>query len=275
MMPQRSGDILEITVVHKEDNILHFLIKGIDVVFANAFRRTMLARLPTMAIDEVLVLENTSVIYDEILAHRLGLVPLRTPLDEYRLPQECDCEGKGCGLCQCTLTLEKEAGPEGLVVYSSDLKSQDPRVEPTSENIPIVKLAPGQKIIIEAYARLGTGQEHAKFQPVCTVAYKHVPMISIDESKCTRCKACIDACPKKIFKLERDTISIRNILDCTLCELCIKECEPNAITVEPQEDSLMFKIESTGALQPEEIVKRAAEILKERIRQALDFVNTL
>ncbi len=266
---------MEITIIRREDNLLHFLVKGIDVAFANALRRTMLTDLPTMAIDEVIVLKNTSVMYDEILAHRLGLVPLRTPLDEYRLPQECDCEKKGCSMCQCTFTLEKTADHEELVVYSRDLKSQDPNVVPTTEDIPIVKLSPGQEISIEAYARLGTGQEHAKFQPVSTVAYKYVPMISIDRTKCTHCAACVETCPRKIFIREREEIATRNTLDCTLCELCVKECEPNAITVEPQEDSFLFKIESTGALQPDEIVKRATEILKERIRLALDFVNTL
>ncbi len=266
---------MEITLIRKEHDKIQFLVEGVDVSFANALRRTMLTRLPSMAIDEVLVLENTSVMYDEILAHRLGLIPLTTPLDDYNMPKACECEGKGCTLCQCTLTLEKEAKDQELVVYSHDLTSQDPKVVPAAGEIPLVKLAPYQRLIVEAYARLGTGLEHAKFQPVATVAYKYIPVVGVDKEKCSRCGACVEACPKKILVIDGDTISTQNTLDCTLCELCVQECEPGAITIESKENSFLFKVESTGALPPDEIVERAIEILKERIRIALDFANAI
>ncbi|MHA1771455.1 MAG: DNA-directed RNA polymerase subunit D [Candidatus Thorarchaeota archaeon] len=266
---------MEITIIHMEDNVCHFLIEGVDVAFANALRRTMLTRLPSMAIDEVLILENTSVMYDEMLAHRLGLVPLVTPLDDYNHPEECDCEGKGCSLCQCTLTLEVEAGDEEVMVYSGDLQSQDPKVVPAIDKIPLVKLAPRQSLIIEAYARLGTGRENAKFQPVSTVAYKYVPAVSVDKSKCTKCGACVEVCPKKIFNLDGGVISTQNTLACSLCEICVRECEPGAITIDSKPNSFLFKVESTGALSPEEIIERSVELLRERIRTALDFANSL
>ncbi len=266
---------MEITIIHRQDDTIHFLAEDIDVTFANALRRTMLARVPAMSIDEVLVLENTSVMYDEILAHRMGLVPLVTDLESYNLPQQCDCEGKGCSLCQCTLTLEKEAGSEEVVVYSGDLTSQDPKVVPASAEIPLVKLAPNQRLIIEAYARLGTGIENAKFQPVSTVAYKYVPIVEVDEAKCTKCGECVEICPKKIFRINGDVVTTQNTLDCSMCELCVQECEPGAITIGSKRDAFLFKVESTGALSPEEIIEKAAEILKERIRVALDFAGTL
>ncbi|MHA1480550.1 MAG: DNA-directed RNA polymerase subunit D, partial [Candidatus Thorarchaeota archaeon] len=77
---------MEITIIHKDKNDIHFLIEGPDVAFANALRRTMLTRLPAMAIDEVLILENTSVMYDEMIAQRLGLIPITTVLEDYNLP---------------------------------------------------------------------------------------------------------------------------------------------------------------------------------------------
>ena len=266
---------MEITILHKNERDIHFLLEGVDVSFANALRRTMLTRLPAMCIDEVLVLENTSVMYDEMLAHRLGLTPLTTVLDDYNLPDECDCEGKGCSLCQCTLTLEKEAGNEETMVYSRDLSSQDPKVVPASGDIPLVKLAPNQRVIIEAYARLGRGVENAKFQPVATVAYKYVPVVTVDKSKCTQCGDCVEVCPKNILRLDGDTIATQNTLDCSLCEACVEECEPGAITIDSKPDSYLFKIESTGSLPPEEIVVKSAELLKERIQVALDFANSL
>ncbi|MFW9954339.1 MAG: DNA-directed RNA polymerase subunit D [Candidatus Thorarchaeota archaeon] len=268
-------DAMEITIIHKGENEIRFLLEGVDVSFANAIRRTMLTRLPAMAIDEVLVLENTSVMYDEMLAHRLGLIPLTTMLDDYNLPDECDCEGKGCSLCQCTLTLEKEAGDIDEVIYSRDLTSQDPKVVPASGDIPLVKLAPHQRVIIEAYARLGRGVENAKFQPVSTVSYKYVPLVTVDKSKCNQCGDCVEVCPKKILRLDGDTIATQNTLDCSLCEACVEECEPGAITIDSKSNSFLFKVESTGALPPEEIVVKSAELLKERVQVALDFANSL
>jgi DNA-directed RNA polymerase subunit D len=270
-----SGEIMEVTVIYKDDSTLHFLVEGIDAAFANAIRRTILTRVPAMSIDEVLVLENTSVMYDEMLAHRMGLVPLVTDLESYNLPAQCDCEGKGCSLCQCTLTLEVESGEEETVVHTRDLTSQDPKVVPTSGDIPLVKLAPNQRLIIEAYARLGTGRENAKFQPVATIAYKNVPIVIIDQAKCDHCGNCVGVCPKNIFKIEGESISTQNTLDCSLCEACVKECEPGAITIDSKEDSFLFKVESTGALPPETIVEKAAELLKERIQVTLDFANSL
>ncbi len=266
---------MEITIIRKTENDVHFLVEGVDAAFANALRRTMLTRLPAMAIDEVLILENTSVMYDEVLAHRLGLLPLVTDLDSYNLPENCDCEGKGCSLCQCTLTLEVEAGEEEVTVHSRDLTSQDPKILPASGEIPLVKLAANQRLIIEAYARLGTGSENAKFQPVSTVAYKYVPVVSVDKSKCDLCGDCVEMCPKKILRIDDGTISTQNTLDCSLCEICVKSCEPGAITIDSKKDTFLFKVESSGALTPEDIVERASEVLKERIRVALDFANAL
>jgi len=266
---------MELKIIDKQPKKIQFLLEGISAAFANALRRTMLMRAPAMAIDEVLILENTSVMYDEMLAHRLGLIPLATDLEAYNLPEECDCEGKGCSLCQCTLTLEKEAIDEETMVYSGDLSSQDPEVVPASEDIPLVKIAPNQRLIIEAYARLGTGQENAKFQPVATVAYKYVPVVSVDKSKCEMCGDCVDICPKDILVLEDDTITTQNTLECSLCEACMKVCEPDAIRIESKSGSFLFTVESSGALPPEKIIEVATDIMKERIGVALDYANSL
>jgi DNA-directed RNA polymerase subunit D len=97
----------------------------------------------------------------------------------------------------------------------------------------------------------------------------------LDKSKCDLCGDCVEVCPKRILKIDGDTISTQNTLDCSLCEICVKSCEPGAITIDSKNDTFLFKVESSGALSPEEIVEKAAEILKERIRTALDFANTL
>ena len=167
---------MEIQIVAKTDFTMRLIIRGVKAPFANALRRIMLSEVPAMAIEDVVIIENSSVIHDEILANRLGFIPLKTDLDSYNLPEECPCKSEfGCNLCRVALTLEAEATDEITAVYSGDLQSENPDIAPTSDKILIAKLAPGQKIKLEAYARLGKGQVHSKWQPVSTCAYEFTP----------------------------------------------------------------------------------------------------
>lgn len=146
----------------KKSNKLCFVLKNSDVVFANAIRRTIIDEVPTMAIEDVEFRRNNSVLYDEVIAHRLGLIPLKTDLKSYNLPSKCKCEGAGCARCQVKLILRSSTPG---YVYASELKSQDPKISPVYPEMPIAKLLKGQKIELEAVAVLGKGKEHAKFSP--------------------------------------------------------------------------------------------------------------
>lgn len=162
---------MEIKVLERDENSIRFSLKGVSPAFANALRRSMIAEVPTLAIDDVMIVENTSVMYDEILSHRLGLIPLKTDLEAYVLPEKCECKSElGCARCRASLTLEVEAGETNVTVYSGDLRSET-GVAPVVDKIPIVKLAPLQKLKLEAYAKLGRGKEHAKWKPVSACAY--------------------------------------------------------------------------------------------------------
>ena len=141
-------------------------LEGIDRSYANAVRRFCISEVPSMAIDDVVILENSSVLYDEILAHRLGMIPLKTDLERYVLPEKCDCGTPlGCQKCRVLLVLDATAKDRPRTVVSGDIVSEDREISPVSPNIPIVKLAVGQSVKLEAYARLGRGKEHAKWQP--------------------------------------------------------------------------------------------------------------
>ena len=156
-----------IKILESSDSHVKLLLKGVDRVYANALRRFAISEVPCMAIDEIVIHENSSVLYDEILAHRLGLIPLTTDLEGYILPQDCDCKTSlGCTKCRVLLVLDAVATDEVKTIYSGDLVSEDTRVKPYVDNIPIIKLAPSQKIKLEAYAKLGKGRHHAKWQPV-------------------------------------------------------------------------------------------------------------
>lgn len=155
---------IEILENHNERIVLKFT--NAPRQYVNAIRRISINEVPTLAIDDVVILENSSVMHDEAVAHRLGLIPLRTDLNRFVLPTNCDCNSTlGCSKCRVLLSMDSEANDKTKVVTSGELVSEDEVVKPLSTEIPIIVLAPAQKLKFEAYARLGFGKEHAKWQP--------------------------------------------------------------------------------------------------------------
>jgi DNA-directed RNA polymerase subunit D len=153
-------------VVEKTEQRIVVKFNNIPRQYVNSLRRLAISEVPTLAIDDVVILENSSVMHDEAVAHRLGLVPLRTDPRRFVMPNECDCKSTlGCSKCRVLLVLDSEATEKTKVVMSGELVSEDELVKPVSNEIPIIVLAPNQKLKFEAYARLGTGKDHAKWQP--------------------------------------------------------------------------------------------------------------
>lgn len=267
---------MKVQILEKGDNKLRFVVQGIDVAVANGLRRAMIAEVPSMAIEDVVVIENSSTMADEILAHRLGLVPLKTDLDSYVLREKCDCKSElGCGKCNVTLTLEAEATDSTRTVYSKELKSSDPDVIPVSGEIPIVKLAHNQRVRLEAYARLGRGSEHAKWQPVAVCTVRQGSRVTIDKKKCNACEKCVKACPKQILDINDKQVEILDIEKCNGCKQCIESCPKDAVTVEDSANTYIFNIESTGVLPPERIFKSAIDLMKEKSQELLGHISEL
>jgi len=242
-----------------------FRISGVSPALMNGLRRTILSDLPILAIHEVMFFDNESPMHDEMVAHRLGLIPLTTPPDKYAQPEVCDCGSElGCAKCRVSLLLDVTAPVDrSTMVYSGDLKSEDPEVQPVNARVPITKLGPGKRLKLEAYARLGVGSSHAKWQPVATVSYKFQPIIAIAQS-CDACGACVEACPPKILKVQEDRLIVVDLDQCTICKECVAACpqKPAAIAPERVQDKFIFFIQSTGTMPPAELVSRAARILK-------------
>ena len=145
---------MSLEIINENEQKISVKIKGIPIQYANALRRICLNGVPIFAVENVDVLENSSVLADEGVAHRVGLIPLTTDLESSKGGNEND---------KIMLTLDSGVSDETRTILSGDLKSQDPNVIPTSNDIPIVTLAPGQSLKIEAHARLGKGTEHAKW----------------------------------------------------------------------------------------------------------------
>lgn len=261
---------VEIKVLEKDDKNMRLLIKGVETPFVNALRRNALAEVPCMAVDDVVIIENSSVLQDEIIAHRLGLIPLKTDLDSYNLPEECPCKSEfGCNLCRVTLTIDREAKEGTITVYSGELVSENPNIVPVSDKIPITKLVKGQKLRLEAYARLGKGKNHAKWQPVSTCSHKYLPHIKIDSKSCDACGKCVEICPRNVLEKSEGKIEIRDLLACTLCQDCMNVCpkEPPAIEVTWEKNAFIFSLESTGGLPPERIIEEAVKILEKQLKE--------
>jgi len=160
-------------VIERTDERVVIKFNNISRQYINAIRRMAISEVPTLAIDDVVILENSSVMHDEAVAHRLGLIPLRTDLDRFVMPQDCDCKSTlGCSKCRVLLVLDSEAMEKTTIVTSGELLSEDELVKPVSKDIPIVVLAPAQKLKFEAYARLGVGKDHAKWQPTSAAIVK-------------------------------------------------------------------------------------------------------
>jgi len=261
---------VKIEVLEKDETNIRLVIKEVDVPLINALRRIALAEVPTMAIDEVVMIENSSILQDEVIAHRLGLTPLKTDLDGYNLPEECECKSEfGCPLCRVTLTMDAESNNGTRTVYSGELVSENPEIVPISDKVPIIKLAKGQKLKLEAYARLGKGKNHAKWQPVSVCAYKYYPKIDVPSKPCKDCTKCVEICPKNVYMMKENKVDVRDLLACNLCMDCVEACpqKPSAIKVEWEQNAFIMNIESTGVLPPERIIQEATKVLGKQLKE--------
>jgi len=211
-------DLSSLDVISKDSEKIAIKLKGVPLQYANALRRVCLNGVPVFAIGTVDIIENTSVLPDEGLAHRLGLIPLKTDLSRFNEPSKCDCQSEsGCSNCKILLVLDSDESQITRTVLSSELLSEDDTVKPVSNEIPIVQLAPGQKIKLECYARLGRGTEHAKW----------------------------------------NSSNIATLTDTN------------------KDDEKILTVESTGALNPEQIVLEGVQEVSRRVVEFKDMINNI
>jgi DNA-directed RNA polymerase subunit D len=252
---------LKFELLQLEEDRIRYLLSGVTAAFANGIRRACMSEVPVLAIDEISLYDNTSVLFDEQISLRLGEVPLQAEdLNIFSLPEECQCGGTGCPGCRVDFMLSSE-GPG--MVYSKEIQFTDPGVKPAFDKIPIVILGEGEKLVIEGYATKHVGKEHSKWQAGTLCGYKNLPGIEVADS-CDGCGKCIEVCPRNVFVLEGGRAKATNILECSLCKLCIGACEPGAIKLTPVRDSFVVYIESCGSMPARDLGARASEEIKKR-----------
>lgn len=239
----------------EKQNKLKILIKGINYTIANAIRRSVW-EIPTIAIDTVEIAKNDSALFDEMIAHRLGLVVLQQ--DSSLIPrEECKCKGKGCSKCVIKFKLEGK-GP-GIVRASQFKGSSIKAVYPET---PIVWLEKDQEIAINIEATAGYGKNHVKYSPGI-ISYTAYPKI---ETKGTfDLQEAVKSCPKKALKIQ-DKKLILDEIKCDACGACTSKFKNN-IKIELSKKDFIFDIESFGGFSPKEIFLGAIESLNKNLTE--------
>ncbi len=262
---------MSISVLSSSANRLELAVEGYPLALVNAIRRATILYTPMMAVDEIYVIENNSVLYDEILAHRLALVPLYSEeaLDRYKRPEECVNDDTECST-KIYLTSKADSSTGTIWVYSKEIKSDDPSVRPITDDIPIVLLAPGQSISLEAKVKMGYGIEHAKYIPVSVSVVRYYPKVEVSED----CVKAAEVCPRKVFEVEDGKIRVVNESACILCEECVNVCG-DKVKLGSVEDKYIFEIESVGVMKPKTILREAIKSLRRKLEEFEKKVEVL
>ena len=273
---------MNIQIRELKDDYINMVIEGIEPGFINMIRRTVISDIPKMAIEDVFFrlgtityegkdYESILPLFNEIVAHRLGMLPIPTDLDFFNFRDKCGCED-GCSKCSIEYILD-EKGPKD--VYSGDLrvltgwfladkKDLEEKFKIKYKNIPIIKLNENQAILLSAIAILGTGKEHAKWQSTSGVGYTYYPSIMINNDKCDKCGACVKNCPVNIIIVEGKKLVVNDVEKCTLCERCKDVCEKGAIKIKFDDSKFIFKFEVDGTLTTKDVMNYAIKYLKEK-----------
>lgn len=239
-------------------------IEGAKPYFVNSLRRIMISELPKLAVNNVVIYDNTSALFDEIISHRLALIPIPTDLSLLTFRDECTCKGKGCPTCTVRYTLSKEG--EGIV-YSGDLQPEEKSWAIKEDKIPIVELYNDQRLILEVEAVLGCGRDHAKWQPVQAPGYKYIPTIEIDKKKIDEVKELIKHLPEGIVELKKDKLEIKDDAKITLLESYLEKEKVDFIKIKRDSNKLIFSFETDGSFTAKEALIESSKILAKKYEE--------
>ena len=239
------------------------VIEDAKPTLVNAIRRAIMSEIPIFAVDEVIFFENSTPFFDEYIAHRLAMIPLKTSMDVVRTDPNRTV----------ILELEKEAKESVETIYSGDLKSSDPLIVPANDRIPIIKMRQGQRIRFQAIARVGRGRDHSKWQAAAAVGYSFMLIYEFEKSLLKQCDLSkCDNCMKKRGKTVRVDYPV-------LCDGCLEELEkcrlnnPDKIKREWDQSRIILRYESTGSLTPSEIFLEALNQLKLKFNELANEIR--
>ncbi|WFD29497.1 DNA-directed RNA polymerase core subunit rpc40 [Malassezia sp. CBS 17886] len=247
---------VEVTRLSTEE--CEFDLVGVDASIANALRRTLIAEVPSIAIENVYIWNNTSIIQDEVLSHRLGLIPLA--IDPSKLT------------FKMVYSSQLEWDPKGDQAETM----ADAPPHPVNPNIVIAKMAPGQAMEMELHCEKGVGRDHAKFSPVATASYRLLPHIEIlkpvPPPLVTKFIECF---PNGVMEPGGDKgVLVKDARKDTVSREVLRHPElEGLVRLGRVQDHFLFSVESTGVYAPEALLPAAVDVLRNKIailKQALD-----
>ncbi len=270
---------MSLKILKAEDRFIRFTIDGITTPVANALRRTLLDDIPKLAIDRVIfhhgqirdregnVYDSSLPLFDEIVAHRLSLVPLVTdPKMNFR--EECVCEGKGCPLCTMSYSINK-IGPS--VVTSADLQPMgNPELVPSDPDIPIVKLGPKQAILVTGEAVMGRGKTHTKWQVTSGVFYKYHREFVVTKAEFEKWASIKEKCPQSV--LSEDSRTIR-FTDDNSCKAVRQLLDYPSVKMVEDDTQFVFQFETDGSYKAIEVLEYALKRLPQRLNTLLESLT--
>ncbi len=236
---------MKVSLLKQSKERVQFVLSDASTALANALRRIMISEVPTLAVDHCNIQDNTSVLFDEILSHRVGLIPLEFPAGKLKADQEV------------VLALEK-TGP--CIVYAKDFKISHKDVKPVHPDAVVVELLPEQAVKLDAVARIGLGKEHAKWQ-AANVGYQHYPQVEVN-----------NATKAKKYISENGIVSLSTksgvaVEDPTQVDVIGLEDPEGSFKVTGNPKKFVFTVETISGLEPKEIILQAVSILGEKAEE--------
>ncbi|KAF8892876.1 DNA-directed RNA polymerase [Infundibulicybe gibba] len=301
---QKFKNNLRVKVQRLSQRSIEFDLVGVDASIANAFRRIMIAEVPTVAIEHVYVWDNTTVVVDEVLAHRIGLVPLNVDpalvsmkenvaevaTDRNTIVFEVDM------LCERNPQASKDATEASELYINHEMLSSHlvwkPAGEqeevfatnppaPTNLNIVLTKLRPGQAVHMELHAVKGIGKDHAKFSPVATASYRLLPHIEITKPIPPHLAEKFQQCfSPGVIRVDPRTKAVRvdpyNVRRDTVSREVLRHSEfTDSVKLSRVRDHFLYNVESEGPYAPERLMLEAIRVMRGKIANIKDAAAAL
>ncbi len=279
-MPASQEEKIKIYTV--SPNFIRFEVTNISEGIANALRRTLVSDIPKLAIDKVVfrhgqirdslgnVFDSSLPLFDEMVAHRIGLIPIKTD-SKMNFRDQCTCEGRGCSLCTVSYSIDKTGPGE---VYSGDLVPFTGNVDlvPSDPLIPIVKLGPKQALLVTAEATMGTGKQHTKWQVTSAVSYKFHREYTLSKEDYKGWEAVKEKFKESLVNENSSSITFTDDYQQPGLMRFInrsihlsKVNETKEVSIKEDRKRFIFKFETDGSLTALETLKIALEKLPERL----------
>ncbi len=286
---------MKLVVRELTDTRCSFIVDNVRPDVVNTLRRELIAHVPKMAIDEVEFhmgpirdeegneYDSNSALFDEMIAHRLSMIPIPTDLEQFTFKDQCECEGSGCPHCTIIYVMNKK-GP--CTVYSGDLQPLgDMNLKIKQELIPIVKLKEKQALLIYATAILGKGRSHAKWQPVTICGYMNYPKLKVNnDAKADDLEAIVKSFPEGVLKLDKNKITVKDIkpletkdpmyYDTPILD-SVDGSGKKVIEIGYEDEKFVFNFETDGAVPAKNALIYALNHLSDKFEALRDDISGL